>query len=312
MKKISILKIIILSLSLVTLVGCNSNSKKVSKEKQEKVEEYNGDLDIITTAKWLSNNSDNSIILDVRDEKEYKKGHIPNAINVKWQNFSQIKDKKTGDKNWGNLLPAKDMTEVLQSFGIDNEKTIVIYGNPPEGWGDDGRVAWTLLSSNLEDVKILNGGWNSWVSGKYKTSKEKPSITKSSFVVEKINTSLAISTDSLFKNLDNYKIIDTRDAKEYKGATKFGEARGGHLPNSVNITWNKLLNSDGTVKSQKDIDNIMKQNNISKNDNIVTYCTGGIRSGHMTMILKMCGYDVVNYDSSIYEWSADKNLPLEK
>lgn len=313
MKKRFAFKLILMfSLVSLLLAGCTSKQEKVNKEKQEKVAEYSGDLNLITTAKWTKENLDNITILDVRDEKEYKKGHIPNAINVKWQDFAQIDGKETGDKDWGNLLQPNEMSKVLQSLGIDNSKTIVVYGNPPEGWGEDGRVAWTLLSSNLEKVKILNGGWNSWKSADFKVSKDSPNITKSNFTVENLDSSLVITTDKLFNNLKDFKIIDTREKKEFEGATKFGEVRGGHIPDAINITWNTLLNSDGTIKSQKEIDNILKENNISKNDKIVTYCTGGIRSGHMTLVLKMAGYDAVNYDSSIYEWSANKDLPLVK
>lgn len=63
--------------------------------------------------------------------------------------------------------------------------------------------------------------------------------------------SLNATTEYISSNLDKLKIIDVREADEYNGAVKYGEARGGHLPKAINITWTKLYNTDGTVKSQK-------------------------------------------------------------
>jgi thiosulfate/3-mercaptopyruvate sulfurtransferase len=38
----------------------------------------------------------------------------------------------------------------------------------------------------------------------------------------------------------------------------------------------------------------------------------GIRSGFMSMILRAVGFEKVrNYEASIYEWSADANMPME-
>jgi thiosulfate/3-mercaptopyruvate sulfurtransferase len=38
----------------------------------------------------------------------------------------------------------------------------------------------------------------------------------------------------------------------------------------------------------------------------------GIRSGYASMILRAVGFDKVrNYEGSIYEWSGDKNMPME-
>jgi len=120
-------------------------------------------------------------------------------------------------------------------------------------------------------------------------------------------------TEELKKELKDVKIIDTREEDEYSGATKFGEARGGHLPNAINIPFNKLYNEDGTIKSNEEIEKIMKENNIQKTDKIVTYCTAGIRSAHMDLVLKNAGYESVrNYDSSYYEWAADDNNEVVK
>lgn len=94
-----------------------------------------------------------------------------------------------------------------------------------------------------------------------------------------------ITTEELKKDYDQYKIIDVREKEEYDGATKYGEARGGHLPNAINITFNQLYNEDGTIKSSKEIEKILEN----------------------------AGYkNVQNYDASFYEWAGDEVNKLEK
>ncbi|MPM32315.1 Sulfur carrier protein TtuD [bioreactor metagenome] len=74
-----------------------------------------------------------------------------------------------------------------------------------------------------------------------------------------------------------------------------------------------MLNSNGTVKSQKDIEALLTSKGISKEDEIATYCTKGIRSAHMSLILNMAGYTKAkNYDASFYEWAGDNHLDVVK
>jgi thiosulfate/3-mercaptopyruvate sulfurtransferase len=78
------------------------------------------------------------------------------------------------------------------------------------------------------------------------------------------------------------------------------------------MTWSNFLNLDSTVKSQVEIEQIMSEAGIEKSDQIVTYCTSGIRSAHNALVLRMAGYEKAkNYDGSINEWGAIDELPME-
>lgn len=293
----------------------NSGNEKTSQStnsKEESLEKYDGKLELLTTASWVNENLDDVVILDTRSEKDFGAGHIPGAINVAWQQFSEIEGKNPGDEGWGTLLPAEKLEKSIGALGIDGSKTVVVYGETPKGWGDDGRVAWTLLSAGLEDVKILNGSWNEWVNSEFEVSKEAVEPLAKDFKVDSIDDSLNITTDDLKSKMDTVKIVDTRGKDEFDGAINYGEKRGGHIPNAILIEWTELLETDGKAKSQEEIESVMDAKGISKDDEIVTYCTGGIRSAHMALVLRMAGYDnAVNYDASFYEWAGNENLPLE-
>jgi rhodanese-related sulfurtransferase len=48
--------------------------------------------------KWIKSREDNLVVVDVREEEDYRKGHIPGAINLprdKWQNPQGLSRDKT-------------------------------------------------------------------------------------------------------------------------------------------------------------------------------------------------------------------------
>lgn len=318
---------IIISVMMIgsAFVGCSNQKNEQEKKSESTKVEQNIQLttkedytyennDYFTSISWLEKNikdNKNLVIIDGRSDKDYNNGHIPGAINVAWQSLAQMNG-KAGDKDWGNLISDKEaLSKVLENLGINEQSQVVVYANKG-GWGEDGRIVWCLQRAGI-DARMLNGGFDLWAKESKEISKETKNNVVADFKVEEINNNVNITTDELKKEIKDVKIIDTREEDEYKGATKFGEARGGHLPGSINIAFNKLYNEDGTIKSNDEIDKIMKENKIEKTDKIVTYCTSGIRSAHMALALKNAGYDNVrNYDSSYYEWAADKNNEVVK
>ena len=313
---------LILGAVLITssLEGCsdkkneqNQNNIKTEQSIQTTKDDFTYENnEYLTSVSWLSKNLKNKdiLILDTRSEDDYKKGHIPGAINVAWQGFCKMEG-KAGDKGWGTLLDKDMLSRIYSDIGIDKNKKVVIYAQK-NGWGEDGRLEWMFKETGI-DARMLNGGMDLWKSEGYEISKDIVNPQKTKFEIKELKNDINIDTNTLKKNMSDAKIIDTREKEEYDGATKYGEARGGHLPKSINIPFNQVYNEDGTIKSKEELEKLFKKSGIKKDDNIVTYCTAGIRSGHMAMILKSIGYDKVkNYDASYYEWAGDKNNSVEK
>ena len=302
-------------------VGCTQEKESAkedsSKQAETKVSEettkdqYTFDNnEYFTSIDWLQKNKDNVILIDARNDKDYAKGHIPGAINVAWQSLSDVSG-KPGEKGWGTLLDVTELSKALSEIGIKKDSKVVVYGSK-SAWGEDGRIVWSLKRAGI-DARMLNGGYDLWTAENLETTKDVPKVEKSDLKLTEIKPDFNITTEELKKDYDKYKVIDTREKEEYDGATKYGEVRGGHLPKAINITFNKLYNEDGTIKSSEEIEKILEEAGIKKDDHIVTYCTAGIRSAHMAMALKNAGYEnVQNYDASFHEWAGDKSNELEK
>lgn len=275
--------------------------------------EFSNDTYMVT-ADWLQENIEREdlLILDARGEDAHKKGHINGALPVMWQWFSNMEG-GPGEPNWGTVLDAENLSKKLSEYGITKDKEIVVYTTSPNGWGEEGRIVWMLRRAGFENAKMLDGGYDYWSSNGYEISKDKVEIVATNVEVEALDDKTNITTEELNNKLNQVVIIDVRDKAEYEGATKYGEARGGHIPGAINITFNEFLNTDGTLKTAEEIQIILDDNGIKKDDEIVTYCTAGIRSAHMQIVLDMMGYkNAKNYDASFYAWAGNEDLKVEK
>lgn len=312
-KNLKVFTALTLALGLTVLAGCGSKSNVKENGDTTTKEEYTyKNNDYLVDINWLQDNLKNEdlILIDTRVEKDYNAGHIPGAINAVWQSFANMTG-KSGDKGWGVLLDEKALSEKFSKLGIDKDKKVIVYANK-DGWGEDGRLLWMFKRAGI-DAKILNGGIDLWNSEKKEISKESVTPKQSNYVVEKLSDNMNITTDQLKENLDKVKIVDSRAKDEFNGAIKFGEAKGGHLPKAISLPFTEVYNGDGTIKNKTELEKIFKDAGLSKDDEIVTYCTAGIRSAHLALMLDLAGYkNVKNYDASFYEWAGDSSNSIEK
>lgn len=310
-------KILLISLILiliVSLAGCGTKDKAASTQPSANAPAVVTDEQkdtLLVDAAWLKTNLDKVVVVDARADKDYNKGHVPGAVNAIWQGFTNIKG-QPGDKGWGVLLPKEELAGKIGALGIDGSKPVVVYGNPPS-WGEEGRIVWTLKMAGIADAKMLDGGIEAWKNADGDISKDAVKTTAVPVAIASLDENLTATTDWVNSQKSSIKIVDSRSEKEYKGATDFGEARGGHLPGAINIPFENLFNKDGTLKSSGDLKAMYTAAGLSPDDEIVTYCTKGIRSAYMALTMRMAGFEKArNYDPSFYEWAGNTALPVEK
>jgi thiosulfate/3-mercaptopyruvate sulfurtransferase len=108
-------------------------------------------------------------------------------------------------------------------------------------------------------------------------------------------------------------ILDARSVEEYLGKEVAGLPRSGHIPSAVHMAWNVFLNKDATVKDLSVIREMLEANGVGFQQEVICYCTGGVRSAWLYFILKLVGYPKIsNYPGSWWEWSRDFACPAEK
>ena len=260
----------------------------------------------VVDAQYVIDNlgNENVVLVDARGEDVAKDGTVEGAIAVVWQMFADVTSGAPGDPMWGTLLPAEALSEVLSATGIAPEKEIIVFGANQFGWGDEGRIVWGLNAAGFENAKFVDGGYVALeaagapiVKGAAAYSPAKVSVT--------VNEDHMINTDALVASYNDYVVIDTRADEEWNGEVLYGEAAGGHLPNALHIRYTDMFNEDQTLKTNEELEAMFSEAGLSKDQTIVTYCTGGIRSAYMQLVLEMLGYEnSLNYDESFYRWAA--------
>jgi thiosulfate/3-mercaptopyruvate sulfurtransferase len=314
MKK-NILIILVIGVLLMS-VGC-SNMVEDTEETEEStavIEDLIFEDEYLVTRDWLNDNIDNEnlLILDARGEDAYNGGYIPGAIATSWQSLSMMEG-APGDMGWGVVKETDGLSQSIAALGIDESKKVVVYTDTLTGWGEDGRIFWTLEMAGLDNVRLLDGGYNLWEASELEVSKEAVQVEKAAFEVETLDKMASIDFNTLKENYEDYVVIDTREINEYEGATNYGEPKGGHLPNAIHFNFRNVLNEDGTFKDVESLEKLFSEAGLEKEDKIVTYCTAGIRSTHLQIALEMAGYEnAMNYDASFYEWSGIDEVSVEK
>ena len=251
------------------------------------------------------------VIIDVRGEGAYT-SHIPGAVHSTWHEYS---DPQATAK--GLLDPdVARLEKRLQALGINHSSDVVVYSNPFDNWGDEGRMFWMLQYLGHKSVKVLDGGWPKWTA-EHRPYQHEPVRPKPGNFKASVQPGVMIDKQELKKLVKSPRrdtvIVDARSVEEYAGKEIDGLPRPGHIPSAVNVPWNGFLRQDATVKTQSALREMFHAFGMNEQQEIITYCLGGLRSAWVYFLLKLAGYERVrNYPGSWWEWSRDFAAPAEK
>jgi thiosulfate/3-mercaptopyruvate sulfurtransferase len=252
------------------------------------------------------------VLIDVRGNATYMfGGHIPGAVHTTWHDYS---DPNAVAK--GLLDPdIRQLEKTLRALGINNESEVVIYSNPFDNWGDEGRMFWMLEYLGHTNLKILDGGWVKWVAERRRYEHGGVTSKPGNFTA-KVDPTRIITKDELKKLVrlphPETLIADARSVEEFAGKEMTGIPRPGHIPSALSVPWNAFLNKDGSLKDLETVRQKLEEKGLDSASNVVLYCTGGVRSAWLYFVLKVAGYPKVrNFPGSWWEWSRDFAAPVE-
>ncbi|MFP5519802.1 MAG: rhodanese-like domain-containing protein [Bdellovibrionia bacterium] len=101
---------------------------------------------------WLERGA---IILDTRTPFDYNLAHIPGAVNIQWQEFSDKTPSKRGYLDKDTFQIARR----LSLIGISPESEVLVVGyGPNKGNGEEGRIGWMLHNLGVKKVMTLKDG----------------------------------------------------------------------------------------------------------------------------------------------------------
>ncbi len=268
---------------------------------------------LVTTA-WLQENAgtEGLVILESNEDVLlYDTGHIPGAVKIDWH--TELNDPVVRD-----YLQGEDFAELMSRKGISRSDTVVIYGDKSNWWA--AYTLWVFTLFGHEDVRLLNGGRDAWVSQGLPLTKDVPSPSPSTYpVIERNDDDIRAFKEDVLGHLGK-PLIDVRSPEEYSGERTHmpaypeeGALRGGHIPTAKSIPWASAATEDGRFKSHSDlVDIYLEKQGFLPGDDIITYCRIGERSSHTWFVMKyLLGFEnVKNYDGSWTEWGSAVRVPI--
>jgi len=257
------------------------------------------------------------VFIDARPGREYRRGHVPGAVHLDW---TELRDPAEGRLTGKLDADFEVLGALLGERGLSPDKWAIVMGDPLQHWGEEGRIAWTLVHLGASQVSVVDGGWTAWKAAGLPSQRGKLELPATTWPVTPREEVLARKGDvSRFSGKAHddwrYVLVDVRSSDEYRGAPDaptYGAARGGHVPGAINMPWTVLLDENGLLRPADQLERTLIPVGVRPDAHIITYCTGGVRSAHTWWVLYSLGYpDVRNYAGSWWEWSYDRKLPHE-
>jgi thiosulfate/3-mercaptopyruvate sulfurtransferase len=264
-----------------------------------------------------------------RNRGDYEKGHIPGAIDVDTNTLESA-------ETWNRRTP-EELKETLEKLGISNNTTVILYGRfsfpnnddpfPGSSAGHLGsiRAAFIMMYAGVKDVRILNGGIQSWLDAGYEITKEEsPKPLRSNF------TTPIPSRPELVVDVPEAKdmiasaeaeIVCVRSWPEYIGEVsgynyikKKGRIPGAIFGNCGTDAYHmeNYRNLDHTTREYGEVAKIWEEAGIVPEKHNAFYCGTGWRGSEAWLNAYLMGWPKVSvFDGGWYEWSNDPDNPTE-
>lgn len=264
-----------------------------------------------------------------RNRDAYLTGHIPGAIDM---DTNALESTET----WNRRSPA-ELKKTLEEHGVTADTTVVLYGKfmfpdnddefPGSAAGDIGAIrnAFIMMYAGVKDVRILNGGFQSWEDAGYEVSTE--DVTRNPVEEFGINIpahpELAVDVPEAKEILasKDAALVSVRSYREYIGEVSgynYIEAKG-RIPDSVFADcgsdayhMENYRNVDHTTREYHETAENWIKNDITPEKRLAFYCGTGWRGSEAWFNAWLMGWPkVAVFDGGWFEWSNDPKNPRE-
>ena len=156
-----------------------------------------------------------------------------------------------------DYIDGRQFAELMNRKGISRDDTVVIYGDKSNWWA--AYALWVFTLFGHQDVRLLNGGRDLWISDGRDTTLDVPTRTGTGYpVVERNDAAIRAYKDDVLAALGGCTLIDVRSPQEYTGERTHmpdypeeGALRGGHIPTAVSVPWAKAADDSGRFRPRR-------------------------------------------------------------
>ena len=212
-----------------------------------------------------------------------------------------------------NTVPSAAIFEAsVGKLGVNNDHTIIAYDR--YGLMSAARVWWLFRYFGHNNVAVLDGGLPKWLAEGKPVHSDDVQYPQGIFTAT-VQSQLLRSATQVHDIVTGVgpTIVDARAAGRFAGNSPEPREglRAGHIPGSVNLPYNALLNSDHTFKSAEQIEAAFNDAGVNPHEPIVTSCGSGVTACILALGLAQLGaHQTAVFDGSWTEWGSTMSLPI--
>lgn len=287
--------------------------------------------ELIEGKKPMGYNNDKFVIVHshYRNRDAYLSGHISGAIDMDTLALE-------APETWNRRSPEK-LKKALEEHGITSDTTVVLYGKYMDPDNDDEfpgsaaghigaiRNAFIMLYAGVKDVRILNGGFQSWKDAGFEVTTDdvpkKPVQEFGAAIPAKPELAVDVPEAKIMIQSPDADIVCTRSWPEYIGEVsgynyieKKGRIPGAIFGNCGTDAYHmeNYRNLDHTVREYHETISNWEEIGVTPDKHLAFYCGTGWRGSEAFLNAWLMGYPKVSvFDGGWFEWSNDPENPFE-
>jgi len=263
--------------------------------------------------------------------EEYAEGHVPGAVYL---DTNWLED----PADWNRRSP-EALDEALRSLGITSDTTVVVYGRDTEGDANEkwpgrraGQIAATralmiLRYAGVDDVRLLDGGYDWWVQAGFEleTVERLPTPVPEFGVTVPLRPEVIVDLDEakdMLADRTGAALVSVRTWKEHIGKVS-GYNYIGPAGRIAGDVWGNCGTDAYHMQHYRNVDNTMRaypeiaanwaEAGITADKWVAFYCGTGWRASETWFYAYLQDWPrIAVYDGGWFEWSQDPaNNPIE-
>ena len=237
---------------------------------------------------------------------EFELGHVPGSA------FFSIDGIADPDSTLPHMVPtAEAFAEAVGTLGVGTGDHVVCYAT--DGIGTAPRAWWMFRLFGHERVSVLDGGLPAWTAAGGTLVKgparPRPRAFQATFNPARIRDLTAVRANL---QAATELVVDARSAGRFAGteAEPRPGLRGGHIPGSVNVPYQTLLDGPRMLPPEA-LRARLEAAGVAGDRPPVFTCGSGVSACTLALGLTLTGRDDwAVYDGSWSEWGGREDVPV--
>lgn len=264
-----------------------------------------------------------------RNRADYLIGHIPGAVEVDTNTLES-------PETWNRRSPG-ELKKALERLGIRHDTTVVLYGRFSHPGRDDPfpgssaghlgsiRCALIMLYAGVRDVRVLNGGIQSWLDAGLEVvtgeTLPRPATDFGAVIPGRPELIVDLPEAKEILSSPDGNLVSVRSWEEFIGRVsgynyieKTGRIPGAVFGNCGSDAYHmeNYRNLDHTMRESSEIEKLWAEAGITPDKRNAFYCGTGWRGSEAFFNAYLMGWPrAAVYDGGWFEWSRDPANPIE-